>query len=147
MSRKVYANPLFQIKNGKTPFPIQKRGFQERKAMHIKKYKQRCEKRSLPKFKGICKTYGDLMYRAADWLSEQNDIVSVETNVPITVPAGEYTTNFFCVMADGTYKAYECSYRSVFFRPKNLALFNESMKYWGNRGIKWGIFIDAVPEE
>ena len=37
--------------------------------MHIKNYKKRCEKRSLPKAKGVCKTYGELMFRAADWLS------------------------------------------------------------------------------
>ena len=50
--------------------------------MRKRDFRGRCEKRTLPKYEGICKTFSDIQARYAEILSEREDIESFRTNVP-----------------------------------------------------------------
>lgn len=65
--------------------------------MRKKGYKGRCEKRSLPKFEGVCKTFDPIQYAYADILSGNKDIESIRCNVCLDgEECSEYMTDFVC---------------------------------------------------
>ena len=45
--------------------------------------RHRCEKRTVPKCEGICKTFDVVQAKYVDVLSAREDIVSFRTNVPM----------------------------------------------------------------
>ena len=70
-----------------------------------KNYKGRCEKRSVPKCKGICKTYDALQSRMVDILSEDAAVREIRCNVPMD--DSDYTSNIVCTMKDESLVVYE----------------------------------------
>lgn len=50
--------------------------------MRKKNYKGRCEKRSIPKCEGTCKTYDDIQRQMVDILSENETVKETRCNVP-----------------------------------------------------------------
>ena len=51
--------------------------------MRKKNYKGRCEKRSIPKCEGICKTYDELQSKMVDILSEEQSIKTIQCNISL----------------------------------------------------------------
>ena len=105
----------------------------------------KCEKRKLEKVEGVCKTYGELMYKGADHLVSTSEVEMIKVNVPIKNPSGDYTTDFYCEMRDGTVKVFECVERNKISLTckKMIRLLDESRNYWLRRGAKWGIITNA----
>ena len=59
-------------------------------------YKGRCVKRSLSKCKDICRTYDKIQTAFADWLQENDDIISFQCNVKIENSSeDQYTSDFY----------------------------------------------------
>ena len=71
--------------------------------MKKKGYKGRCEKRSLSKCVGVCRTYSDLQSAYADVLEADPQVKEFQCNVLLEgLSIGEYTTDFLCTMQDGS---------------------------------------------
>ncbi len=112
--------------------------------MRKKNYKGRCEKRSIPKCKGICKTYDDIQRQMVDILSENETVKEIRCNVPMD--GSEYTSDIVCIMEDDTTVVYECCYRNLLKRPSHAELLQQSRKYWLGHGVKekdWRLAVDA----
>ena len=112
--------------------------------MRKKNYKGRCEKRSVPKCEGICKTYDDIQKQMVDNLSEDETVKEIRCNVPID--GSEYTSDIVCTMEDDTIVVYECCSRNLLKRPSNAKLLQQSMEYWLKHGVKekdWRLAVDA----
>ena len=113
--------------------------------MRKKNYKGRCEKRSVPKCEGVCKTYDSLQSRMGDILSEDEDVKEIRCNV--SMDGSEYTSDIVCTMEDDTVVVYECCYRNMLKRPSHAELLQQSRKYWLGHGIKKENWRLAVDEE
>jgi len=109
-----------------------------------KNYKGRCEKRSVPKCEGICKTYDDIQKQMVDNLSEDETVKEIRCNAPID--RSEYTSDIVCTMEDDTIVVYECCSRNLLKRPSNAKLLQQSREYWLKHGVKekdWRLAVDA----
>lgn len=113
--------------------------------MRRKDIKSRCEKRKIPKCKEICKTYDDVQYAAADFLSAQSDISEIRCNVPLDGLGleVEYTSDFVCTKDNGELMVRECVFRKYLVKPMTAKLLEASRAYWSKRGCDdWGIMVD-----
>lgn len=116
--------------------------------MHKSSYKGRCNKRYIKKSEDVCRTYNDLQFNYLQILEDNENVVSVECNVPIESESGEqYTTDFVCTKKDGEIMVRECVLRKHLTKPSTVNMLDISREYWFNRGIlDWGLVIDAVKE-
>ena len=92
---------------------------QENKEVVMKKkgYKGRCEKRSLLKCVGICRTYDPIQSAYADRLEADEQVKEFQCNVLLEgLSIGEYTTDFLCTMQDGSLRVRECVSRDHLMR-------------------------------
>ena len=109
--------------------------------------KARCEKVSLSKCHGVCRTYSDLQLAYATRLQADENISEFRCNVPLEdfeLTDGAYTTDFVCTTITGEVIARECIKRSLIERPKTIKMLDASREYWAARGITdWGLVIDA----
>ncbi len=110
-------------------------------------HSEKCEKISLKKCVGICKTYNELQTKFAKRLEEDENVVSFECNVPIEdekLSDGVYTTDFVIHTANGDVAVRECVFRKNIMKMKTAKLLDVSREYWLVKGVKdWGIVIDA----
>lgn len=67
--------------------------------MRKKNYKGRCEKISLSKCQGVCKTYDPIQLAYAKVLQEDDGVTEFWCNTALGDE--EYTTDFLCVKANG----------------------------------------------
>lgn len=112
--------------------------------MKKKGYKGRCEKRSLPKCQGVCKTYDAIQYAYADILQSDSTIQEFRCNVILNgLSEGEYTTDFVCIKVSGELMVKECVFRKYLTKPMTVKLLDVSREYWLKRGADWGIVTDA----
>ncbi len=109
-----------------------------------KNFKGRCEKRSLSKCDGICRTYNAIQYAYANALQENCDIAVFQCNVILdNLSIGEYTTDFLCTKTNGDIMVRECVNKSFLTKPLTIKLLDESRLYWLSRGvIDWGLVIN-----
>ena len=108
--------------------------------------KVRCEKRQMPKCKGVVKTYNDLQYAFADMLEKDATIKEFVCNYPLSdfsLTDGKYTTDFYCTTTEGEIVVYECVFRKHITKPLTAKLLDESRNYWLKRGVDWRLVIDA----
>lgn len=112
--------------------------------MRKKNYKGRCEKRSLSKCEGVCRTYDEVQYAYAGFLQNNDNIVNIRCNVLLEgLSIGEYTSDFVCIKSDGDLLVRECVYRKFLTKPLTVKLLDESRCYWTKRGVTdWGLVID-----
>lgn len=109
--------------------------------MRKKDFKGRCEKRSLSKCIGVCKTYDKLQSVYADILQADNDIVEMHCNV--LIEGTEYTTDFVCTKSNQELKVRECVHRNHLTKPMTIKLLDISKEYWLRRGVTdWGLVIN-----
>lgn len=115
--------------------------------MRNSKNKERCEKLSLSKCAGVCRTYSDLQMTYAKQLEADEEIVEFQCNVPLTgfeMDDGAYTTDFVCTTKHGDVFVRECVRRSLIERPKKIKLLDASREYWAQHGVMdWGLVIDV----
>lgn len=113
--------------------------------MRRKNYKGRCEKRMLTKSKEVCRLYDEIQIKYADRLQDSEEIQEIRCNVLLEgLEAGEYTSDFVCVKADGDLMVRECVYRKYLTKPMTTKLLDASCEYWLNHGVSdWGLVIDA----
>ena len=113
--------------------------------MRKQSYKGRCEKRSLPKCQGICKTYDAIQSAYADMLQNDDSISEFRCNVLMDdLDIGDYTTDFVCTKSNGDLMIRECVFRSHLAKPMTVKLLDASRNYWLRRGVSdWGLVIDA----
>lgn len=112
--------------------------------MKKKNYKGRCEKRTVPKCEGVCKTYDVLQSRMVDILSEDNSVKEIRCNVPMEDTG--YTSDIVCTMGDDSLVVYECCYRNLIKRPTTARLLQQSRVFWLEHGVKkedWRLVVDA----
>lgn len=117
--------------------------------MRKKNYKGRCEKRRLPKFEDVCRTYDEIQYACADVLSEIEEVKSIRCNVVLDgFSEGDYMTDFVCIKENGDLMVRECVHRRHISKPKTAKLLEESRKYWQRRGVDdWGIVIEKEEDD
>ena len=109
--------------------------------MRKKDFKGRCEKRSLSKCVGVCKTYDRLQSLYADMLQADNNIVEIRCNV--LLEGKEYTTDFVCVKVNQELMVRECINRNHLMKPMSVKMLDISREYWLSRGVTdWGIVIN-----
>lgn len=113
--------------------------------MRKKRYKGRCEKRTLSKCKEVCRTYDTIQATYAEMLQASDEVKEIRSNVLLDgLEEGEYTSDFVCVKADGDLLVRECVFRKFLTKPMTVKLLDASREYWLNHGISdWGIVIDA----
>lgn len=112
--------------------------------MRKKNYKGRCEKRSVPKCQGTCKTYDTLQSRMVDILSDDAAVKEIRCNVPMD--GSGYTSDIVCTLEDGRMIVFECCYRNILKRPTTAKLLQQSRGYWLGHGVgekDWRIAVDA----
>ena len=110
-----------------------------------KNYKGRCERKKLSKSPDICRLYNKIQIAYADQLEQEEDIVEFRCNVLLEgLDIGEYTTDFVCKKADGTFRIRECVDRKQLLWPSVVNLLEASRQYWFvKRGVEdWGIVIN-----
>lgn len=113
-------------------------------AIKKKNYKGRCEKRTVTKCDGICKTYDKIQDRMVDLLSEDNSVKKIRCNV--LMDGTDYTSDIICTMEDNSLVVYECCFRHLLKRPTVANLLQQSREYWIKHGIKeedWRLAVDA----
>lgn len=112
--------------------------------MRKKNLKTRCEKRKLPKFTEVCKTYDSISFSYADLLVANKDIKEISCNVLLEgILNNEYVSDFVCLKNDGTLMVRECVMRNHLTKPMTLKLLDASKSYWNEKGIEdWGIIIN-----
>lgn len=113
--------------------------------MRKKGYKGRCEKRTLSKCKGVCRTYDAIQAAYAEMLQANDEVKEIRSNVLLDgLTEGEYTSDFVCVKADGDLLVRECVFRKFLTKPMTVKLLDASREYWLSHGVSdWGIVIDA----
>ena len=113
--------------------------------MRKKNYKGRCEKRTLPKCKEVCKTYDAIQAAYAEVVQECDEVKEIRCNVLLDgLEIGEYTSDFVCVKPDGDLMVRECIFRKFLMKPMTVKLLDASREYWQNHGVSdWGLVIDA----
>ena len=109
--------------------------------------KVRCEKLSLSKCPGVCRTYSDLQLAYAQQLQADENITEFRCNVPLDnfeLTDGAYTTDFVCTTITGEVIERECIKQNLIERPKTIKMLDASREYWAHRGVMdWGVVIDA----
>lgn len=112
--------------------------------MRKKNFKGRCEKRLLDKFEDLCRTYDEIQYRYADFLSGCKEIKTVKCNVLLEgLEEGEYTTDFVCIKLNNDLMVRECIFRKFLTKPMSIKLLELSRQYWLKRGVNdWGIVVE-----
>lgn len=106
----------------------------------------RCEKRTLKKCKGVCRTYSDIQSTMADYLESDENIKEYICNYALTdfsLKDGNYTSDFFCKTVDGDMIVYECVFQKHLKRTLTYTLLDASRTYWLKRGVKWRLVVDA----
>lgn len=113
--------------------------------MRKKGYKGRCEKRSLSKCIGICRTYNSIQTTFANMLQQQEDIKEFQCNVLLKgLSLGEYTSDFLCSRQDETLMVRECVFRKYLTKPLTVKLLDASREYWLRQGVTdWKVVVDA----
>lgn len=113
--------------------------------MRKKGYKGRCEKRTLTKCEGVCRTYDAIQAAYADILQVCDEVKKIRCNVPLEdLSEGEYMTDFVCVKADNDLMVRECVFRKHLTKPMTVRLLDASREYWLRHGVTdWGLVIDA----
>ena len=115
--------------------------------MRKKNFKGRCEKRTLPKCVGVCRTYDPLQAKYAEILAEDPEVTEYRCNVPLDGDCDQYMTDFVITMKDGSTTVRECVYRHLLGKPKTMALLCASQEYWLEKGVAdWKLVIDAKEE-
>ena len=116
--------------------------------MRKKKFKGRCEKKTLLKCEGVCRTYDAIQAAYADILSEDPDVKSFRCNVPLEGDCEAYMTDFVIEMMDGSIVVRECVFRHLIRKPKTIDMLCASQEYWWSHGIyDWKLIIDAKKDE
>lgn len=117
-------------------------------AMRRKTYKGRCEKQTLPKFCGVCKTYDPVQTAYAVQLSGVEQITQIRCNVPLEGDTcGEYMSDFVCIKSDGDIMVRECCLQKHLTKPQTVRLLDMSRNYWLQHGVTdWGVVMDAAEE-
>lgn len=112
--------------------------------MKKRNFKGRCEKRTIPKCKDVCRTYDPIQYVYADMLSQDESIEEFQCNVLMDgLEEGDYTSDFVCKRTDGSLMVRECVYRQHLTKPMTVRLLETSRRYWFEKGIAdWGIVIN-----
>lgn len=112
--------------------------------MRQKNIKTRCEKRKLPKFTEVCKTYDAVSYVYAEILSSCEEVKEIRCNVYLEgLAEGDYTSDFVCIKDNGDLMVRECVLRSQLIKPRTAKLLDVSRNYWTRRGVKdWGVVIN-----
>ena len=109
--------------------------------------KVRCEKLSLSKCPGVCRTYSDIQLAYAQQLQADESIAEFRCNVLLEnfeLTDGAYTTDFVCTTIAGDVLVRECIKRNLIERPKTIKMLDASREYWAARGVMdWGVVIDA----
>ncbi len=106
--------------------------------MRKKNYKGRCEKRTVSKCNGICRTYDDLQNAYLDILRDRADITEIRLNIPLD--STEYMTDFVCIKADNEIMVRECVEARFLKKPLTIKLLDISRDYWLRHGVAdWGI--------
>ena len=108
--------------------------------------KPRCEKLSLSKCPGVCRTYSDIQLAYAQQLQADENIVEFRCNVPLEdfeLTDGAYTTDFVCTKSNQELKVRECVHRNHLTKPMTIKLLDISKEYWLRRGVTdWGLVIN-----
>lgn len=112
--------------------------------MRRKNIKDRCEKRKLPRFKEICRTYDAIQYEYATLLSECEEVKEIRCNVYLEgLKEGEYTSDFVCVKENGELMVRECVFRKQLYKPMTAKLLDASREFWIKRGVRdWGLVLE-----
>lgn len=109
--------------------------------------KVRCEKLSLSKCQGVCRTYSDIQLAYAQQLQADESIAEFRCNVPLQdfeLTDGSYTSDFVCTTTTGEVIVWECIKKNLIERPKTIKMLDASREYWAQRGVTdWGLVIDA----
>lgn len=116
----------------------------ERYNMRNQNYKGRCEKRTLRKCQGVCRTFDAIQSAYADMLQGDDHIMEFRCNVPLDgLSQGAYMTDFVCTKSDGDRMVRECVYRRLLLKPLTVKLLDASREYWKRHGVSdWGLVID-----
>lgn len=112
--------------------------------MRRKNFKGRCEKRVIDKCKEVCRTYDDIQYKFADYLSQNSKIKEIMCNVVLEdIEKGEYTTDFVCIKNNNELLVRECVFRKYLTKPMTIELLELSRQYWLRRGVNdWGVVVE-----
>ena len=109
--------------------------------------KVRCEKLSLSKCPGVCRTYSDIQLAYAQQLQADESIAEFRCNVPLQdfeLTDGSYTSDSVCTTTTGEVIVWECIKKNLIERPKTIKMLDASREYWEQRGVTdWGLVIDA----
>ena len=100
--------------------------------------KVRCEKLSLSKCPGVCRTYSDIQLAYAQQLQADENIAEFRCNVPLgnfERTDGAYTTDFVRTTITGEVIVRECIKRTLIERPKTIKMLDASREYWAQRGV------------
>lgn len=109
--------------------------------MRKKNYKGRCEKRSIGKCQGVCRTYDDIQSAYADILQVNENIKEFRCNVPLDDL--DYTSDFVCIKITGDIMVRECVDRRFLAKPMTVKLLDTSRMYWLRHGVSdWGLVIN-----
>jgi len=104
--------------------------------MRKKGYKGRCEKRTLSKCPGVCRTYDSIQSAYADLLQANEDIKEFRCNVLLeNLSIGDYMTDFVCIKTDDSVVVRECVQRNHLMKPMTVKLLDASLEYWRQQGI------------
>jgi len=111
--------------------------------MRKKDFKGKCFKQTLPKCKGICKTYDDIQTTYAIILSEREDISEIRCNVVLdNFELGNYMSDFVCTKTNGELLVRECISEHHIGKPMTVKLLDASKTYWERRSADWGLVIN-----
>ena len=113
------------------------------------KIKDRCTKKKLKKSDEVIRTYDKIQTAYAEILDRDENIKSIQCNVPLEdLEEGEFTTDFVCTKLDGDLMVRECVFRKKLSLPRTCKLLDISREYWRRRGIEdWEIVIEQEEEQ
>ncbi|MCD8329546.1 MAG: hypothetical protein LUC27_02495 [Lachnospiraceae bacterium] len=115
--------------------------WEEGAMMRSKNYKGRCDKRTIAKCEGVCRTYDAVQYAYADVLQMNREVIEIKCNVPLA--DCEYTSDFVCLKSNGQTMVRECVFRKHLTKPLTVKQLDISREYWLRHGVTdWGIVID-----
>lgn len=116
--------------------------------MRKRDFKGRCEKRRLPKFNEVCKTYDKMQSVMAFRLSKQDEFVELYCNVGLEgVLDDAYMSDLVGVREDGSKVVYECVYKKHLSKPMTTRLLDASRRYWLAKGVDEKDWILVVGKE
>jgi len=113
------------------------------------KIKDRCTKKKLKKSDEVIRTYDKIQTAYAEILDKDENIKSIQCNVPLeNLEEGEFTTDFLCTKIGGDLMVRECVFRKKLSLPRTCKLLDLSREYWTKRGINdWAIVIEQEEEK